>query len=197
VTAEATDTFDPFDPDKLRVVGTEDLVLEKLLLTVPVRKPRRQEFFRVHAGEGFSLDCYVLVREAGMDREVYMLAKELWAPLVGEAQLVRLFTCVTKGGTVFLWPARLPEAEGAASASGGRRWQQSALEAADEAKKHWVRMIANKELGAYEVLRARGDLGEPGWPADKTFRDFLKVAFKDNLIDTPHHDALRELYGEF
>jgi hypothetical protein len=189
--------IDPFDPEALRVVGTEDLVLEKVLLTVPVRRPRKQEFFRVHPGERFSLDCYTLTKESGMDREHYMIAKELWAALLGEAKKVRLFTCITKGGTVFLWPATLPEAESTGGNGAGRRWHTSALEAADEAKKHWIRLIPNKELGAYDVLRARGDLGEPAWPADKEFKDYLKLAFKDNLIDTPHHDVLRELHGEF
>jgi hypothetical protein len=60
-----------------------------------------------------------------------------------------------------------------------------------------VRMLGNRDLGAYEPIRARGELGDPVWPAGKTFRDLLKLAFPpDRYIDTPHHPVIRELAGE-
>jgi hypothetical protein len=188
-----TDSTDPFDLDALRVEGLDDIGVEKVLLTVPVRKPRKTEFFRVHPGEDYCLDSMVLVRAESIDREVYLIAPALRAELLEDAQRVRLFTCVNKRGVVFLWPARLPDPE--ASGGGGRAWHISALEAADEAKKHWIRLQGNRDLGAYEMHRALGDLGEPAW-RDKTFKELLKIAFKDRLIDTPHHDAIRELRGE-
>ena len=187
-------TVDPFDLDALRVEGLDDIGVEKVLLTVPVRKPRKTEFFRVHPGEDYCLDSMVLVRAESIDREVYLIARELRAELADDAQRVRLFTCVNKRGVVFLWPARLPDPE--ASGGGGRAWHTSALEIADEAKKQWVRMYGNRDLGAYEMHRARGDFGEPEWPKDKSFKDLLRLAFKDRFIDTPHHDVIRELHGE-
>jgi hypothetical protein len=184
------ETTDPFDLDALRVEGLDDIGVEKVLLTVPVRKPKRTEFFRVHPGAEYCLDSVVFVREDGIDREVYLIAPALRAELVDACQRVRLYTCINKRGVVFLWPARLPDAEG-----GGRAWHTSALEIAEEAKKSWVRMQGNRDLGAYELHRARGDLGEPAWP-DTPFKELLKLAFKERFIDTPHHDVLRELHGE-
>jgi hypothetical protein len=184
---------DPFDLDALRVEGLDDIGVERVLLTVPVRKPRRTEFFRVHPAEDYCLDSMVLVRAEGLDREVYLIARPLRTELADDAQRVRLFTCVNKRKVVFLWPARLPEAE--ATGGGGRAWHTSALEVADEAKKHWVKLRGNRDLGAYEMDRARGDLGEPAWP-DQSFKELLKLAFKDRFIDTPHHDVIRELHGE-
>ncbi len=39
--------FDPFDPEALRVSGIADVDIEQVLTTVPVRNPKRTEFFRV------------------------------------------------------------------------------------------------------------------------------------------------------
>jgi hypothetical protein len=180
---------DPFDLDALRV-DADDTLVERVVLTVPVRRPRKQEFFRVHPAAEYTLDSLVYEREDGLDREVYLIARPMWGELVDVCKRVRLFTCMSKRGVVFLWPARLPDADGA-----GRPWHQSALEIAEEAKKSWVRMHGNRDLGAYELFRARGDLPEPAWP-DKPFKELLQVAFKDRFIDTPHHDVLRELHGE-
>jgi hypothetical protein len=186
-------TTDPFDLDALRVEGLDDIGVEKVLLTVPVRKPKRTEFFRVHPSSDYSLDVAVLIREDGIDREAYLIAPSLRAELVDNLQHVRLFTCVTKRGTVFLWPARLPDSE--AAGGGGRAWHTSALEVAEEARKSWVRMQGDRELGAYVMHRARGDLGEPAWPV-RTFKELLKIAFKERFIDTAFHDVIRELNGE-
>jgi hypothetical protein len=186
-------TVDPFDLDALRVQGLDDIGVERVVLTVPVRRPRKHDFFRVHPDPGYCLDSVVFVREDGIDREVYLIAPSLRAELVDACQRVRIFTCITRRGTVFLWPARLPDAD--AAGGGGRAWHASALEIAEEAKKHWVRMQGDRDQGAYLLHRARGDLGEPAWP-DRPFKELLKVAFKERLIDTPHHDVIRELNGE-
>lgn len=180
---------DPFDLDALRVEG-DDIRTEKVLLTVPVRTPKRTEFFRVHPGQDYTIDTLVYVHEDGLDREVYLIATGLRDELVDVCRRVRLYTCINKRDVVFLWSARLPEAEG-----GGRSWHQSGLEIAEEAKKHWVRMQGNRDLAAYEMRRAKGNLGEPAWP-DKPFKELIKLAFKDRLIDTPHHDVIRELNGD-
>jgi hypothetical protein len=93
---------------------------------------------------------------------------------------------------VFLWPAKLPTPD----SSIGRRWSESALEIADFAKTQWVKMVGKRDLGAYELFKARGDLGDPVWP-DKTLSDLLRLAFKgDRLINSLDHPVLRELAGE-
>ena len=69
------------------------------------------------------------------------------------------------------------------------------LEAADLATKGWVRIAANMSLGAYDVFQASGQLGEPDWPAT-SFKDLLRIAFKDRYIDTSEHPVLRRLRGE-
>jgi hypothetical protein len=182
-------TTDPFDLEALRV-DADDAAVERVVLTVPVRRPRKQEFFRVHPAGDYTLDSWVYEREDGLDREVYLVAPALRAELVDVCRRVRIFTCLSKRGVLFLWPARIPDADGA-----GRPWHASALEIAEEAKKSWVRMHGNRDLGAYELFRARGDLGEPVWP-DESFQDLIRLAFRERLIDSVHHDVIRELHGE-
>ena len=57
-------------------------------------------------------------------------------------------------------------------------------------------MQGKRDLGAYEMYRARGDLGDPRW-TDKTLDEMLVLAFKgDLLINSIDHPVLRELAGE-
>jgi hypothetical protein len=191
-TASAPDAaLNPFDPAALRVTGAaaEAIGVKKALLTVPVRKPS-QEFVRVHPDENFSLPTTIL--EVKADREIYLIAPALRDALAAESAMsVRmLFTTISRQGDLFLWPVRLPGASGRAD-----NWSRSAMEAAELARKSWVRVQAKMSLGAYEVFQATGDLPEPDWPA-LSFGDILKIAFKDRLIDALDHPVLRQLRGE-
>lgn len=183
---------DPFDPEQLRQASLADIGVEKVTLTVPARRPGRTEFFRVHPDAEYSIDWYVLERNDELDRETYWVTPKFRGELLDELRPVRIFTCINKRGTVFLWPAKLPTPE----SNLGRTWSESALEIADYAKTTWVKMIGKRDLGAYEMFKARGDLGEPEWPS-KTLPELLKLAFKgDRLIDSLDHAVLRELAGE-
>jgi hypothetical protein len=172
----------------------EALDLEAVTTTVPVRKPRRTEFFRVRDGSDHTVDAPVIVHEDGMESSTYWLSPQVRPELnaeLGEAlRMVRLFTCMNKRGVMFFWPARLPTAAG----NSGRAWHQSALLVAEEAKRLWVKMIGNRDLGAYEYVKALGDLGEPQWP-EKTFRELIETAFRDRVIDTMEHPVVRDLRG--
>jgi hypothetical protein len=185
------DAADPFDLDALRSAPDLDIDVEKILTTVPVRRPSKNEFFRVHPGEDFVVDGYVLEHESEMDRTAYWVVPGLRAALKEHLRKVRLFTCIDKRGNTFLWPAKLPTADGSASA---RSWYQSGLRAAEEAKKLWVKIIGNKSIGAYDVIVARGDLGDPQWP-DHSFKDFIGLAFNDKLIDSMDHAVVKEIDG--
>src|SRR5262249_48800525 len=157
-------------------------------LTVPVRKPNRQEFVRVHPDPEWRLETAVL--ELKEERETYLVDPGLWADLPGEIVPKVLFTAVNRQGVVFLWPARLPGEDGKQD-----EWNRSALEAAQLATDSWVRVPANMSLGAYEVYQATGDLPEPAWP-DGGFQKLIEVAFKDRFIRALDHPVIRKLRGE-
>jgi hypothetical protein len=110
--------------------------------------------------------------------------------LPGELIPKVLYLAINRQKVVFLWPTRLPDEEGKLD-----DWNRSALEAAEIAKDRWIRVVANRSLGAYEVFEATGDLPDPEWP-ELTFGEILKIAFKDRYIDDLNHPALRRLRGE-
>jgi hypothetical protein len=73
-------------------------------------------------------------------------------------------------------------------------WWRSAHEAAALARKSWVRVSSNKNLGAYEIHVAASAMADPEWP-EHSFRDLLSIGFRDRLIDRPDHAVIRQLRG--
>jgi hypothetical protein len=191
--ADDQNPTDPFDIDALRAApDLDDIAVEKILTTVPVKRPGRDQYFRVHPGSHFTLDTYVLDHERDMERTTYLVAPAIRAPLADHLRKVRIFTAIDKWSNIFLWPAKLPAADGSASA---RSWHQSALHAAEQAKTLWVKIQGNKAIGAYDVKAAKGDLGDPSWP-DHSLQELIKIAFRDRFIDSLDHSVVREINGE-
>ena len=182
---------DPFDVDSLRISQDFNAAtgVKKALLTVPVRKPSKESFVRVHPDESYRLQTAVI--ELKEDREVYLVASSLWPELAGESTFSprALFTTINRQGVVFLWQTRLPGPDGKLD-----EWSRSALEAVELATKKWVRVSSNMSLGAYEVAYAE-NLPDPEWP-EHSFQELLNIAFKDRRIHSLDHPVLRRLRGE-
>ena len=184
------DAGDGFDLENLRLSQNfRELVgVKKLLITVPVRKPGKQDFFRVRPGEDWRLETMVL--EIKEDRETYLVAPELWPELPGELVPKVLLITINRQGVIAIWPVRLPGEDGRQD-----NWSRSALEAADLGRRNWIRLVGNMSLGGYEIYQAtRDDLPEPIWP-DLSFQEILKIAFQDRFIKTLDHSAIRRLKG--
>lgn len=183
---------DPFDPARLRL--TQDFAaaagVKKALITVPVRKPDKSWFVQVHPDPAYRIQTAVI--ELKEDREVYLIDPTLWPELATEATFGprALFTAITRQGVVFLWPVRLPGADGKLD-----EWSQSSIEAATMATGKWCRVVANMHLGAYEVFEAAGELAAPAWP-DVPLSELLRIAFKGRFVDRLDHPVLRKLRGE-
>ncbi|MBM3982555.1 MAG: hypothetical protein FJ304_20250 [Planctomycetes bacterium] len=192
MTTTAPTAPDPFDPASLRLTGefTAAAGVKKLLLTVPVRKPDKSWFVRVHPSDAYRLETAVI--ELKEERETYLVASPLWADLAAESTFSPrvLFTAMNRQNVLFIWPCRLPGSDGKLD-----EWSRSALEATTHARRGWVRVQSNMNLGAYEVSAAGGNIPDPDWPAT-SFADLLRIAFKDRLIETLDHPVLRRLRGE-
>ncbi len=130
------------------------------------------------------------VLELKEDRETYLVAPQLWPELSTESTFSprALFTAFNRQGVLFVWPVRLPGADG--TIDEGRR---PAIDAAAMAEKQWVRVAANMALGAYDVFEASAGLPDPEWP-DVPFGELLRVAFKGRMIDTLDHPGIC-MYG--
>ena len=167
------------------------LASEKLLTTVPTRKPSKEWFVSTHPDPGYHIEtCVIELKE---DSEIYLVSRDLWDELASESTCGprALFTTVNRQGIIFLWPIRLPGPDGRLDA-----WNRSALEAAKLAEQRWIRVQANRSLGSYEVFEAKGDWGPFNWKDVPPFQDLLRIAFKDRYIQKMDHPILRRLKGE-
>jgi hypothetical protein len=188
----STATSDPFDISRLRL--SQDFVaaagVKKVLNTIPCRKPSKEWFVQTHPDPAYRIQtCVVELKE---DSETYLVDPSLWPDLIGESTFSprALVTSINRQGVLFLWPIRLPNADGRLD-----EWSRSAMEAATFAAGKWVRVQANMSLGAYEVYEAAGQWATPDWP-EMPFPQLLKVAFKDRFITTLDHPILKRLRGE-
>jgi hypothetical protein len=184
---------DPFDLEKLRLDQkfVESAGVKKLLTKVPVQKPDPQSFVRVHPGENYRMALAVIVLKE--DSETFLLLPHIARDLPGEFVMVMMHTVITRQGTIFLWPIRLPDADGKIN-----EWHQSAAYAAEYAAKRWVRIKANKAIRGYELIDTDRPpdrpLPEPTWP-DLSFQEIVRIAFRDRLVDRPDHAVIKRLRG--
>jgi hypothetical protein len=184
--------LDPFDPEKLRLSQdfAANIGIKKALITVPVRKPAKEWFVQVHPDAAYHMQTNLI--ELKEDRETYLVERDLWQALVGEATFGprALYTTINRQGVVFLWPVRLPGLDGKLDS-----WNESAMEAVALARGNWVRVSANMSLGGYDVFAAGSELPPPVWP-EAQFTELLRTAFKGRFIDSLDHLVLRKLRGE-
>ncbi len=55
-------------------------------------------------------------------------------------------------------------------------------------------MVSNRELGAYEIYEAEGNLGDPKFP-DLSMEGIIDIAFKNKIISDLDHPLLKQLRG--
>jgi hypothetical protein len=119
---------DPFDPASLRLDQSfAEKAVKKLLTTVPVRRPNRQDFVRVRQDENYRLTPAGIF-ENKIDREVYLVAQSMAEELADEFAPATIFTAITRQDVVFLWPVKLPGRDGKHNP-----WHASGAEAAERA----------------------------------------------------------------
>jgi hypothetical protein len=181
---------DPFDPASLRLDQSfiETSGVKKLLTTVPVRKPNNQDFVRVHPDQEYRLDTAII--ELKDDRESYLVLPSVVPQLAGEYAPVTLYTGINRQGVVFLWPVKLPTPDGKVN-----EWHRSAREAAERAMTCWLRVKADMALGAYAMFEASSTIPDPVWPVE-SFKELLKIGFRNRLVDEMGHPVLKRLRGE-
>jgi len=180
---------DPFDPESLKIKSnfTDQIGVKKVITKIPVCKPDRQCFFRVHSDPTYRLETALV--DFKEEREIYLVEQSLCAELPTEVVPKVLYYAITRQNNPFLWHIRLPNSDGKLDA-----WNQSALDAAELAQKKWVRCSANMGAGHYDVFEATGNLSEPEWP-DLSFKEILKLAFKGRYINSLDHPVIQKLQG--
>jgi len=186
---EAAASDNPLDLDRLRLNPEmlEAASVKKLLTTVPVRKPLAQDFVRVRPEPQYrAMLAFIELKD---DRETYIVELGAVPELAGECLFANLFTAITRTGVLFMWPVKIPAADGRIS-----EWNVSAATAAQHAMKGWIRVRSNMSLGAYEIFEAQGSIPEPIWP-ELSFEEIIRIAFKDKIIRSLDHPVVKRLFG--
>ena len=106
---------DPFDLARLRVSQNffETAGVKKVLTTIPVRKPGPQEFVRVRPEPTYRDTLAFL--ELKDDKEIYLVDLQSVPELASECYLATLYTAMTRTGVLFMWPVKIPAADGGAA----------------------------------------------------------------------------------
>ncbi len=188
--------IDPFDPAAFAVSPEAlsalqgDVGVVPQLTGISVRKPSKQEFFRVCGDTSYALVAPLLALEAG--REVYLVAPHVAVSLPGDVSMKELRLCQTRQGALFLWPVPVVSSD----VKQRNEWHTSARQVMVTAIRQWCRMTSDMSSGRYNVAIATSISVEPVWPTDMTMRDLLELAFgKERLITELGHSIVKRLKG--
>jgi hypothetical protein len=187
----STELYDPFDPENLRLPA--DLLksggVKKLLTIVPVRKPGKQDFIRVHPSSAYRITGAGII-ELREDREIYLVEPRYAREVDPNSySSCNIYLAINRQKVLFLWPVKLPGPDGRTN-----NWHLTAMEAAERAMTDWISIRPNMALGGYETYLPEVQLSEPEWP-DTPMRDFLQIGFKGRFINGPDHDVMKRLRG--
>lgn len=183
-------TLSGFDMDDFRAKPLNpDIKIKKQITTIPVGKPNKQKWFKIHPNMDYP--AYLLVWEE--DGSSYLVHPDMVPEISRQIKFVILHVAMyyspNLSHNIFLIPVPQPDSEGK-----WNNWHESLSVAVAIAKKKWVRLEPNKSIQGYDVINAEGDLGTPVWP-DIPMERILAIAFKNNQILTEDHPKLKELRG--
>jgi hypothetical protein len=174
------------DQDFASTPGLVDLPMKPI-----VRKPGKQEFFRVHPDPTYTLPVAILLDETE-DKTPYLLVGGIHLQLPGEYRRANLHLAVTTQGTKLIVVATIPGWNGEAPNS----WQLSLANAIEVAKTNWTRMRSVKSAGGYQLTLADGALAAyaPKWPPE-SFETLIGLGFADKVITDLQHPLVQRLFG--
>jgi hypothetical protein len=174
-------------PDFEREAG-----VRKQLTLVRVRKPRRQEWVRVHPEHHAEVATIVFKENEETKPEIYLVHPAVARELGEEITYQTLYLAINRQGEPFLWPCRKPKLE----SRGGDIAATSNIEAAETAITRQVRVQWRSP--AYEMSFRDDSIPdiEPKWP-DKPFAELVQIAFHRTgmYIADPNHQVIKILQG--
>ena len=160
--------------------------------SIPVRKPGKEKFFRVHPGKEFSIALQLLeIKEDHDLKGEYIVLptedKNLDQFYRENKDMIKKKTivlCEDTAGKHFVWPV--------APSSSDHTWHKSARKASDEARRKWTRI--QPDSNCYKVTTIDKP-NKPNWPKEK-FDQILNTSFEGQIIDSMDHPVVQYLKGE-
>jgi hypothetical protein len=163
------------------------LGVKKLLTNVPVGRPRKPQFFRVHPSDDMAFPAMVL--EQKEVRESYIVMPDVAQEITEMLRPVMLHAAIDRQNNVSLIPVPLPGESGLRNP-----WHESLAQALEQAKLKWLRISANMSIGGYDVYQAEATLPEPEWP-EHDIEALIRVAFRGKVITGLDHPIVQSLLG--
>jgi hypothetical protein len=188
------DLLNPYNPEDLWIDPSKihgAAATKKIFTTIPVRKPNKHEFFRVHPGGEF----WRLVALLEWERNLYVVHPTM-VPHMDQDDIFYAYLClaVSTSGQPFFWPVKVSKPDRT------NQWNDSALLLAKKAIDVWVKMRSRQEdgrgQGHYDGEEPIGNFGNPVWP-ELTSKQLYDIAFKDGrIIDRVDHLVIQKLTGQ-
>jgi hypothetical protein len=179
----------PLQIDSYRITPNygETLGSRKLLSVVPVGRPTKGKFFRASPDPANAIDVFVL--EDKVDSTFHLVSPQV-AELLGDlVRATTLHLAIDRADNPFLIPVPFPTENGQRNP-----WHESLLRAIQVAREQWVRLMADKSVGIYQVYVAQGNLQEPNWP-ELALEEIVRIAFSGRSIDSMEHPKAQSLLG--
>jgi hypothetical protein len=165
----------------------ENFATQKRVMRVPVTKPKKGNFFMVRTGDEWQIPVTII--EGDDNNESHLVLDHVAAEVPEFCRQVTLFTAIDRRNNIFLIPIPHPGPDGQRNS-----WHESLLRCLVEAQTRWVRVSSNREINAYDLHSAKGDLNAPEWPV-MSFSAILNTAFQNKLIDSVEHPLIQKLWG--
>ncbi len=163
------------------------LGVKKLLTRVPVGKPKKSNFFRVHVSEEMAFQGMLLEQKEA--NESYLVLPNIAQEISELVSAVQLYAAIDRHNNVSLIPVPLPGEDG-----NRNPWHESLAQAVEMSKLNWIRITANMSLGGYDVFAAQASLSEPEWP-EYDIEALIEVAFRGKIISSLEHPIVQSLLG--
>ena len=183
---QSNDMLEGFDIESFYVSNQKTIPIQQEQTVIPVRKPGRQQWIRVHP----SLEKDVYLLEWKEENEYYLLQPNILPHIMTKVRQYRLYLGMFHGGGLFFFPVVLADELGKWNS-----WHLSAFKAIPKAKEKWIRFEADKQTGVYQIFEADG-LADPVWP-ELTINKALLLAFKERVITSKDHPIIKQLTGKF
>ena len=173
------------DFDDLKLPQNFDQLLraKRVLTAVPLRKPFKHDWVRVHPT--WEQPAAVLKLAGDRQEELWLLKNELVGGIPPDLVTSMTFVpTITRQGAIALWPLRSPSSRGR-----NDTWAETAIEIARVARTSWVQVHADQRIAAYTYAKL-DQQDDPDW-GDTSWAMLRELAFRAKLITSFDHPILQ------
>lgn len=199
-TSTSTSTINVFNFDAIRLPPDFEREggVRKQLTQVSVRKPRPQEWIRVHPDPEYQGRAALIFykEDAESKEEIFLVDPSIAKELADEITIATLFLAINRQGAIFIWVCRDPNPKMRRGDRDGDTAATSRIDAAKAAMTRYVRVQWRSPAYEYAFRDESIVEVEPNWP-DKPLKELSEIAFfkRGMYISDLNHPIIQILKG--